>query len=260
MPVDSRIRTFAMPFTWQLHLSAPLFVLALLAVRRKWASIMEPQGQWKPPRVQCVDGFCRKNCKRSQISGRRRAAFHASRLLAEKLRTAGIVAPAGCIVGASEAAPDPDSKSEAWLRCLADLSAQELTALLSGPCDRSIVMCTIKVEQQYNSAVRALKDEAFQTVQPGTIAAWLTRGQDAPEAPIPVRQVTKGATGTFYYIGAGVGCGIEEAEKVRPLSTANRAPGGAQAANAPSAMRTCGYTEGVCAAAGGIPLRRSVRD
>jgi pyrimidine operon attenuation protein/uracil phosphoribosyltransferase len=73
------------------------------------------------------------------------------------------------------------------------------------------------VEKEYNAGIRACR-AALVELQPGELAQRV-RGivcLDKGHTPVPVAPLgTDAVQGRFYYIGAGVGCGIREALQVR---------------------------------------------
>jgi hypothetical protein len=85
-------------------------------------------------------------------------------------------------------------------------------ALLVDDC----VFCA--VEKEYNAGIRASKVAGHVELQKGELALRV-RGIiciDSEHSRVPVPSVdTHAVQGRFYYIGAGVGCGIREALQVR---------------------------------------------
>jgi hypothetical protein len=195
----------------QLQLGAPLFLCALVIAQ----SCEHSAG----PVPQSVLNYTRKNCPRGAGSRRKRTASAAIRLAADLFARSGVPAPAGLSVCA-----EPEErldKMPVWIMWLSKLQpSTALACLVQNATLLSRTVC-LAVESEYNAAIAASKlpELAHLQLQSGELASRLYCVSCPVNTPItmPVREsVCKTSTqGSFYYIGAGVGCGIKEAQQVR---------------------------------------------
>jgi hypothetical protein len=200
----------------QLQLGCPLFCIALIVLRAKWDSTVQHLGN-EPPKLQTVVQFCYSNSHRSQINRRKRIAVAAMKIAASVFQRAGHVTPAGECPPGNE--PQCLAQLSGWLCTLACIAPTEALQLLAD--NLHTVPCTLfnTVECEYNRAARAT---GRAQVLPGTIASSLALLRTAL-SPLPVLSAYVGSapsvpcTGRFYYIAAGIGCGILEMEQVCAL-------------------------------------------
>ena len=142
----------------------------------------------------------------------------AIRIVACIFRSSGVPVPAG--PGALDDPPACLEKQPMWLQLLAGLQNREALQLL---CDswRDVPSEVLgKAEQEYNKGVVAPSD-LMPRLAPGHLASSFRRLQQqfisqAKYSCAAVVHVGRGSwLGTFYYIAAGVGSGIAEAQQVR---------------------------------------------
>jgi hypothetical protein len=200
----------------QLQLGGALFLAALIIVRAKWNSTLSRLSK-EPPTLQTVVNFCCCNCHRSQINRRKRIAIAAMKIAASLFERAGLVAPAGeCPPGNG---PESLAQLSGWLCTLDGIAPTEAMQLLAEFLPTVSCELFTAVECEYNRAARAT---GRAQVLPGTIASSLALLRTAL-SPLPVLSAYVGSapsvpcTGRFYYIAAGIGCGILEMEQVCAL-------------------------------------------
>ena len=174
----------------------------------------------EPPRIQSVLGFTRYNCRKGAAAGRRRTAMAAVKLAASFFIKHGIEAPAGLCPDVE--LPGRLDKFPGWLAWLAQLNHSEAVATLA---DSVLIVPDAvyrAVELEYNAGIIAAAStlHGLKQLEPGHLAhriAGLKRALFANTPRIlPVGTQVRAAVpaGTFYYIGAGVGCGIREVQQV----------------------------------------------
>lgn len=202
-----------MPSALQLKLGGPLFVTALIIARAKWNSVVCRVGV-EPPRVQSVMSFTAYNATRASTAGRKRAAIAAIRICSSLFEAAGVRVPAG--VCPDNKGPGCLGKLPAWLGQLAALSAAEALGHLADHVHTVPVNVWSQVEAEYNSAARLCGMAQLNALDLAFRAASLP----SPIMPDRVHVATccvapAGRLGRrYYYIAAGVGCGIRDLEEV----------------------------------------------
>jgi hypothetical protein len=206
-----------MPSTVQLQLGGPLFFAAVIISNAIWDSAIAGVGV-EPPRVQPVMSFVWCNHRRGAAEHRKRNAMAAVHLVAKFFMVAGVRAPAG--VCPDRQGPGCLSKLPVWLRQLAGLNATEALQLLAEHAQKVPAELWERVETQYNSGVKAARC-GLTLLQPGELArnfaSLIPTSAGAEVVPVNHPATLSGVgnhNGTFYYIAAGVGCGIREAEEV----------------------------------------------
>jgi hypothetical protein len=202
-----------MPTCNQLRLASPLFLYALIIAHSRYQSALSCVGS-EPPRMQSLMGFVYYNCTKQAAPGRLRTARAAIRIIARMFATAGVVVPAG-------ECPDPIShgrldKLPAWLRWLADIAPSEAIALLADNIALVPAEVLAAVELEYNAGL-AGACSSLMTLTAGDLATSIASLRAHVHCPTPTVCMPAGPCGPrgrFYYIGAGVGCGIKEAQLV----------------------------------------------
>lgn len=201
----------------QLLLGAPLFCFALIIARGKYDSTVECV-RIEPPRLQTVRKFTTCNCTGSaRISRRKREAIAAMQIVLNLFQRSGMQAPAGvCPPGSGPGSVD---KMSGWLRCLAAIYPAEAMQILAENIRTVPSQHLSAVETEYNTAAAARG--LAQLVQ-GELAYRLHNLELQLALPEHVQTAVNAGVqpaaprGRFYYIAAGVGCGIREMEQVRP--------------------------------------------
>jgi hypothetical protein len=139
-------------------------------------------------------------------------------IVAEFFTTAGVRAPAG--VCPDRQGPGCLSELPVWIRQLAGLNATEALQRLAERSKSVSPNLWARVETEYNAGVRAARC-GLTLLKPGELAQKYASlfptgaGREVVSGNLPARPSVVGTPkGTFYYIAAGVGCGIKEAEEV----------------------------------------------
>jgi hypothetical protein len=181
----------------------------------------------EPPVFQSVLSYTRYSCKKAAVKGRTRAATAAIRIAANIFLNCNVECPAG--VCTSVEVPTRLDKLPKWLGLLASLPHREALSRLA----TSHVLVPDKVyrlvELEFNAGIAAASSThpcfANLRLQPGSLAgriACLSSSVcESTPVPLPVgpplvgtESALLGQQGAFFYIGAGVGCGIREALRV----------------------------------------------
>jgi hypothetical protein len=215
-----------MPSATELQLGAPLFLFALVIAHSLYQSC-EPVMGPEPPVFQSVLSYTRYSCKKAAVKGRTRAATAAIRIAANIFLNCNVECPAG--VCTSVEVPTRLDKLPKWLGLLASLPHREALSMLA----TSHVLVPDKVyrlvELEFNAGIAAASSThpcfANLRLQPGSLAgriACLSSSVcESTPVPLPVgpplvgtESALLGQQGAFFYIGAGVGCGIREALRV----------------------------------------------
>jgi hypothetical protein len=196
-------------------------VTALIIANAKWNSIVDRVGV-EPPRVQSVLSFTVFNAAKASVAGRKRAAMAAVRIVAFMFQTAGVAAPAG--VCPDRQGPGCLRKLPAWLGQLADLRPAEALGLLADHIDLVPDKVWSQVEAEYNAGVKTAGLPGLALLHAGALADQAARIASArcvlSNVPLPTDPGgSVGAKGRFFYIAAGVGCGIKEVQEVRGSSS-----------------------------------------
>jgi hypothetical protein len=156
------------------------------------------------------------NVAKAAAAGRRRAAMAAVVIAASFFRRAGKAAPAG--VCPERSGPGCLKKLPAWLAQLDALTPAEALRLLADHVRSVPDKLWTLVEAEYNAGVRASGVPGMALLEAGSLAR---RAALLASLPCDVTNVHCPAVSAgirpyrFYYIAAGVGCGIEEVQQVR---------------------------------------------
>jgi hypothetical protein len=198
-------------------LSSPLFMYALIivnAIRQADTHVSECE----PPPVQSIAGYMVYNCNASGRSGRKKYASAAVRLTYRLFTLACVVPPAG--VCEQTDVPKRLDKMPAWLGWLSEIEPKRAVAMLSDWAEQVPASVYTQVEDEYNAGVTLSKRAELALLEPGTLKHLVSTLNPASSvsthpSPLAVPSTLTGASqGTFYYIGAGVGCGITEIQEV----------------------------------------------
>jgi hypothetical protein len=210
-----------MPSPVQLKLGGPLFVTALIIANAQWNSVVECVGV-EPPRVQSVLSFTAFNATRASGPGWKRTAMAAVRIAASFFQSAGIAPPAGIC-------PDRQGagclrKLPAWLGQLAALRPAEALRLLAEHLQHVPEKVWTQVEAEYNAGVKAAGLPGLALLKAGSLASRAACLLPAHCEAINVHYAavsagTAAPKGRFFYIAAGVGCGIKEIQEVCTTAT-----------------------------------------
>jgi hypothetical protein len=198
--------------TVQYQLGSPLFLCALVVALSYPGSAGSA-----PPTPQSSVAFVQRKHPKPVTARRRRIARDAIRIAAQWFRSSGIAAPVwACVEVPPEGRLD---KLQGWLQWLAQLSPLSALALLSDNALTVREHVYKAASDDFNACFRAELP-----LQPGALLQHLlslrrTRlSSVCPVASETVCPSSDAVQGSFYYIGAGVGCGIAEANRVCPLS------------------------------------------
>jgi hypothetical protein len=126
-----------------------------------------------------------------------------------------VVAPAGVCPDAE--AQVQLNKMPTWVQWLAHLTPSAAVALLA--CNAAFVPDNVyrAVENEYNAGIRTSKLPCLIQLQSGELAdrmRSLPCNANTESVPLLAPVDASVAQPRFYYIGAGVGCGIREAQQV----------------------------------------------
>jgi hypothetical protein len=198
----------------ELQLGAPLFLFALIIVRETWQVRVGARAS-EPPKFQSIVPFVTYNCRPRDEDRRRkkRIAMTAVKLVDHIFKAADVVAPAG--VCHAPGAPGRVDTLPSWVAWLTRLTPTEAVATLVAGAHRVPDSVYRQVEKEYNNGIAASKWPGVSELEPGQLkqlVAGLKPAIAVPAASTPVSQ------GNFYYIGAGVGCGIREVQQVRTVA------------------------------------------
>jgi hypothetical protein len=215
-----------MPSATELQLGAPLFLFALVIARCQYQSFAHVMGP-EPPVYQSSLTYISYSWKKAAAKGRSRNAIAAIRIVANIFVQCNVQAPAG--VCTSVEVPTRLDKLPKWLGLLASLPHREALSMLA----TAHVLVPEKVyrlvELEFNAGIAAASSAhpclANLRLQPGSLAgriACLSSSVcESTPVPLPVgpplvgtESALLGQQGAFFYIGAGVGCGIREALRV----------------------------------------------
>lgn len=206
-----------MPSTAQLKLGSPLFLAGLVIANAKANCECEAE-RCVVPKLQGVQSYTLSSASPAQRSTRRRTAMIAIRIVAKLFVRAGWQAPAGVWDGVDP--PSILSPHMAWLQLLGSLCAHEAIHLLV--CHWPHVPCTLvsRVELEYNQGAGACQSAALDRLQEGSLGMQVSVLCDSvlcskEEAAGGVVKDLPSCVGHFYYIAAGIGCGIAEIQQVR---------------------------------------------
>jgi hypothetical protein len=203
----------------QLRLGGPLFLNTLIIANASRDSAADAVGA-KPPKVQSVVSFVTPTASRKSVAERRRTALAAVHIAATFFVAAGVRAPAGVCPDRKGPSPERLSKLPPWLAQVAALNAMEALQCLARSTQSIPAKLRTRVESEYNAGVKAagcgLKPlergelaRNFASMLPSSAGDGVPTGKLAPTpSSLPAPK------GRFYYIAAGVGCGIKEAEEV----------------------------------------------
>jgi hypothetical protein len=198
-------------------LSSPMFMYALIIVNAiRQADTLE--SECKPPPVQSITGYIVYNYKASGRLGRKRSASAAVKLTARLFTLACVVAPAG-VCGQTDV-PKHLDKMPAWVGWLAEIDPKKAVAMLADWAQHVPEKVYRQVESDYNAGVTQSKRAELALLEPGSLKHLVSTLNPASSvsthpSPLAVPSTLTGASqGTFYYIGAGVGCGITEIQEV----------------------------------------------
>lgn len=202
-----------MPTLTQLKLGGPLFLVGVIVAHAKWNSTVDCVGA-EPPKIQSVMQFCRYHASESKRELRKRSAVAAMSIVSGLFLKAGVRLPAGvCPRGTSCVAKLP-----AWLRCLAATVPAEALQILADSLHTVSVTLLTTVEIEFNAGVRAASLPDLAELAPGELASRLHKlCLDLCRKPVecvPAALAPQVSRGGFYYIAAGVGCGIAEIQEV----------------------------------------------
>jgi hypothetical protein len=140
----------------------------------------------------------------------------AVKLAAQIFVRCGMVAPAG--VCTQPGLPGRLDKMPSWLSWISEVNPTEAVAILAERA-HSVSECVYRqIETEYNAGITGSRWPGIAQLQPGRLAGLLEGLKPANTAidlPVVTSTRTSVHQGTFYYIGAGVGCGIREAQQVR---------------------------------------------
>lgn len=217
-----------MPCLTQLKLGSPLFLAAVVIATAKASSLPDGEG-CAVPKLQSVHSYTHSSARPAQYSARRRTAVVAIRIVAKYFIAAGLRAPAGVWDGV-----DPPSNlggHMAWIQLLGNLCAHEAIQLLVENWSAVPTALVSRTELEYNRGIEACSQQATDSVplpdrlQQGQLCARVSvlieqvpcPGESACSSRETVEELARCA-GHFYYIAAGVGCGISEIQQVRTLS------------------------------------------
>jgi hypothetical protein len=179
----------------------------------------------EPPVIQSLRGFTYSNSRRQGkqfCTRRRRVAVAAVKIIADFFLKANVAAPAGvCSDTAVTARLD---RMPRWLALLAELDPRDAIFTLARSGHMVPDSVYIAIETEYNSgkscSAGRVPGLAELVLEPGTLASRIAMLKtsccvDTPGVP-QVQPLIGPAVplGYFYYIGAGVGCGIREAREV----------------------------------------------
>lgn len=223
-----------MPSSVQLQLGAPLFLCALVIARAAWEAPHHVLGS-EPPNLQDITGYVGHNCPANRTARQHRKARAmllvnaAGRIFAG----AGVPAPAG-VCRSIDTPRHPDSMPS-WLAWLYKVDAVDAVSLLAGNSKNVPESVYTAVESEFNRGIAASKRRkvplpaGVTLLESGSLAK-LIQGMhlhctvpaitpselpSAATSPAGRRSVPhQQEQGTFYYIAAGVGCGIREVEQV----------------------------------------------
>jgi hypothetical protein len=220
VPVAATVCSFVMVAPTVLRLGAPLFLFALVIVRHKWESIGPGAGP-EPPKIQTVLAFTRFNCSKSAARSRKIAAMAAIKTVAFFFVRAGLAAPAG--VCSDAPAPQRLDHLASWLSLLAGLDPTEAISILVSCAHCVPASVYRRVESEFNAGIRSCNTPAFAHLylEPDTLSQRVIALQHSlPDSTRSIQPIGPAVRpyehhGTFYYIGAGVGCGIREIQQVR---------------------------------------------
>lgn len=190
---------------------------ALIIANARWNAVVECVGV-APPRVQSVMSFTMYNAAKASAAGRKRAAMAAIFIASSFFGRAGIAAPAG--VCPERSGPGCLKKLPAWLGQLDALRPAEALRLLADNCGSVPEKVWTLVEAEYNAGVKACCLPGMALLDAGSLASkaalLASLPCDVTNALCPA--VSAGVpTGRFFYIAAGVGCGIKEVQQVRAI-------------------------------------------
>jgi hypothetical protein len=252
-PVAAAVCSFVMVSPTVLRLGAPLFLFAVMIVRYKWESIVTGAGP-EPPKIQSVFAFARFNCSKAAARNRAQYAMAAIRLTYQKFVRCGLAAPAGVCSDAPP--PQRLDTLPSWLSLLACLDPTEAMCILVS-CVHCVPASVYRtVEAEFNTGIRSCNTPALAHLhlEPGTLSQRILAFKDKiPASTRSIQPIGPAVRpyehhGTFYYIGAGVGCGIREIQQVRSPTL--------QSVSCQLLMRHIP----VACSAGGLQLRWSMRD
>jgi hypothetical protein len=176
-----------------------------------------------------VLSFVYFNAARARTAGRKRAALAAVHIAATFSIAAGVRAPAGVCPDWQGPSPECLSRMPKWLGNLAALNATEALMRLKEHAQSVKAELWKRVEAEYNAGVKAARF-GLTMLEPGELGRSFvclllptSAGQEVSAGNLRAPPSGIGAPkGRFYYIAAGVGCGIKEAEEVRaPACTLN---------------------------------------
>lgn len=202
----------------ELQLAGPLFLAALMISVQIYyhgdRSVLA--GGPTPPVLQSMLGYCHDNCKPSQRQRRRRTALAAVFLLCDIFQATGVEIPCGR--RPSSGRPGCLDKEPTWLLRLhrADPTAALLALNRSANtlCDR---VC-YRVEDEYNKCCERYGYTRLEPGELGTLFASLRPVQTTVERIVSCTEPCSSQRRTYFYIAAGIGCGMKQIEQVRSMA------------------------------------------
>jgi hypothetical protein len=201
-----------MPTDLQFQLAAPLFLSALVI-----AQSFEFSTGSEPPAPQPVLRYINRSYPKATVKRRNRIAHVAVRIAAQVFVRSNCAAPAGvCWDAGPEARLD---KMDSWIIWLAHLTPTTALAMLA--CNAQFVHDNVytAVQNEYNAGIRTSKLTCLTQLQSGELADRMrslpcNACMESVHQLAPVDRSAAHDQPRFYYIGAGVGCGIREAQQV----------------------------------------------
>jgi hypothetical protein len=204
-------------------LGSPLFLCALIIAYSTWQDSPADLGP-EPPRIQSVLGYIGQNChKAAARKGRRRIANTAAKLVASIFERAGVAAPAGHLLDA--AAPAHLDKMPRWISFLSHLNPCNAVSVLVDSVQIVPDSVFSAVEAEYNAGIVASKQPALARLrlEPCSLVSRILDLKCPVSLPVTISvapcEPSDAPRGSFYYIGAGVGCGIREVQQVSDFPT-----------------------------------------
>jgi hypothetical protein len=209
----------------ELQLGAPLWLFAIMIVRFIWESRTDGTGP-EPPRFQSVRGYTCLNCSHTPGAARSRKTHvkAAVEAVTRLFIRCAIVAPAGVCSSAGPGHGRRLDKMPRWVSWIDSPSPNDVVSILVDSVRNVPDAVFNAIEAEYNTAIVASKQPALAHlhVEPGSLAS-LIEGMKHTVAVTPYLAVAPSPDahrGSFYYIGAGVGCGIREAQQVSAFPNA----------------------------------------
>jgi hypothetical protein len=213
----------AMPSATELQLGAPLSLFALVIAQSQYQScvhVMVPE----PPECQSILTYTSYSWKKAAARGRKRVAIAAIRIAANIFLKCNLASPAG--VCTSVEVPCRLDKLPKWLGFIASLPHREALSMLASSSLLVPDKVYRQVELEFNAGIAAASSTqpclAQLRLQPGSLAQRIAclncSACESTPRTLPVGPPLVGTLvqqqGAFFYIGAGVGCGIREALQV----------------------------------------------